>query len=90
MPSKDGTLSPDEKNKVAEFLKQKWANGACPCGQNQWRPLNTMVGSLALGDTGVIQTKDKIIPFVPVMCGNCGNTVFLSASFVGIVMAVDA
>lgn len=90
MPSKDGTLSSEEKNKIAEFLQKNWANGACQCGQNQWQPMNTLVGSLALGDTGVIQTKDKIIPFVPVMCGHCGNTAFLSASFVGIIVHTDA
>jgi hypothetical protein len=90
MPSKDGTLTSEEKERIGQFLKTSWTQGACLCGHNQWQPMNVLVGGLALGDTGVIQTKDKIIPFVPVACSSCGNTMFLSAAAVGIIVAPDS
>jgi len=79
-----------EKNvaeKIIQYLNEKWQKRPCPmCGVGNWSVQDRVFelrefhgGSLVVGGT-------PIIPIIPVICNNCGNTILINAIIAGVVM----
>lgn len=73
---------------VIAYLNSKWKNQTCPmCGNRAWNVTEDKIfelrefndGNLVVGGPG-----SSIYPVIPVTCGNCGNTIFVSALSTGL------
>jgi ribosomal protein S27AE len=73
-------------NRVIEHLRQKWgANRFCPmCGVNQWSVQDSMYQLLQLNQGAALVIGSPVIPVIPVVCNNCGNTVLVNAIAAGL------
>ena len=71
-----------------DYLNSKWKNQTCPmCGSRTWNVTDKVFelrefndGNLVLGGPG-----GSVYPVIPVTCGNCGNTIFVSALSTGLI-----
>jgi len=69
-----------DKKKFEETILSKWTNGCPMCGGKDWTYDNDMITTpLQLDKNMGIVLGGKIHPLVPVVCLNCGNTVFVNA-----------
>ncbi|MBO8131979.1 MAG: hypothetical protein H0Z29_10795 [Candidatus Marinimicrobia bacterium] len=79
-----------EKNvveRIIQFLNEKWQKRPCPmCGVGNWSVQDRVFelrefrgGSLVVGGT-------PIMPIIPVICNNCGNTILINAKTTGFVI----
>lgn len=60
-----------------EWLQEKWGDNPCPyCGVLGWEVSSPVAIQLASGET--------VTPSFPVMCSNCGQTVFVNAVRAGL------
>lgn len=73
-----------QRDAAGRWLREKWPNPQCPmCFARNWHVAPTAElrdftgGDLVLGG--------PIIPVVPVVCTNCGNTVLVNALIAGAV-----
>lgn len=75
-------LSHDE---IAKFLDDKWQNKICNmCGNNKWIIL-TKIFEIQECENHDNEIEDKdIIPIIPIICSNCGNTIFINPIVLGI------
>ncbi len=65
--------------KFIEHLKEKWAGRPCQmCGGANWNVQRT-VFEIREFDKGSLTVGGPVIPVVPVVCNNCGNTVMVNA-----------
>ena len=75
-----------ESDNFIRHLSDKWNIRGCPmCGTRNWNVSDKVFelrefhgGSLVLG-------PGPIVPLIPVICGNCGNVVLVSAIVSGTV-----
>lgn len=68
----------DGQNMIA-YLKDKWEGRRCPmCGKGNWSVQDT-VYEIREFNEGSFVVGGPVIPVVPIVCTNCGNTVFLNA-----------
>ena len=87
MPDSGGKLTQDEKQKIADWLKERsqGANPVCPvCGDPHWfiadhlvQPITYSGGGLSIGGPGYPQAM--------LVSAKCGYTRFLNAVVIGIV-----
>lgn len=78
-------MSKIDSEKVIKHLQEKWKGARCSmCGEGSWAVQDSAFqmtefshGGLAIGG--------PVIPVVPVMCSNCGNTVLINAILAGVV-----
>ena len=76
-----------ENTRAVEYLKQKWAGRACPlCGVGNWS-VSESTFQLTEFNYGSTIIGGPVIPVVPVICMNCGNTVLINAITAGIIVA---
>lgn len=87
-----GYLSKEERDHVERWVVQKWGNGdtnalpACPMCKVDgptWIGPWTMYTPMAMEDRSIFH-GGPIMPLLPVMCSNCGNTVFVNAITAGV------
>lgn len=87
-----GMLSVPEIAKVREWVVQKWGNGKaealppCPmCKQDSisWIGPVSMYTPISLDDRNIF-LNGPIMPLLPIMCSNCGNTVLVNGILAGI------
>lgn len=81
-------MDKSELRKLQEHLKRTWKDPApCPmCDHVDWRVQGEMYKLSHYKqdwDTGFI--PGPIIPVIPIICNNCGNTVLINAVKAGIV-----
>ncbi len=67
-----------------QHLKDRWSGRGCPlCGTSDWQ-VQDSVFELRQFSGGGLQLGGSIIPLVPVICANCGNTVLVNALKAGV------
>jgi hypothetical protein len=68
----------DSKN-IIEYLEQKWKTSPCPmCGAKQWAVTPKSYELREFYGGNLVIGKGTIFPVIPVVCGNCGNTIFIN------------
>ena len=69
-------------DRVAQHINEKWKDKDCLlCGENQWGLADVRLSCLDRPDHG--------LPLIAVTCGNCGNTVLISAVAAGVYESED-
>jgi hypothetical protein len=81
-------LQAEQIVKAIIWLEQKWTEARrCPyCGNPHWEvgtPVEITLGNPMFGTP----IQSPMSPMFPVMCTNCGNTVFINAILAGVVPA---
>jgi len=68
------------REKLLDFLNSKWKNNLCACcGQNNWHVWDEAYELRAFRWGNMVIWGAPIIPVVPIICNNCGNTLFVNA-----------
>ncbi|SOC48534.1 hypothetical protein SAMN05660748_1230 [Blastococcus aggregatus] len=85
MPTQSGPLSPDDARErtVAWILKQGAGHMTCTlCKRDEF----TVTEPLALAEVGPdgVNTTERGMKFIPVVCDHCGNTLLISAHVAGL------
>jgi hypothetical protein len=71
--------------KVIEHLKAKWAGRPCPlCLVGNWN-VHDSTFQLTEFNEGSMVIGGPVIPVIPVICNNCGNTVLVNAITAGLI-----
>lgn len=72
-------MSKIDGQKVIEHLKEKWKGRSCQmCGVGNWNVQDTAYEVRQFSQGGLV-VGGPVIPVVPVVCTNCGNTVLVNA-----------
>jgi len=70
---------------MIKFLNDKWKGKPClMCGEGSWAIQNKTFQLMEF-NKGSLVVGGPIIPVIPVICNNCGNTVLVSAITAGVV-----
>jgi hypothetical protein len=73
-------LDPD---KVITHLRDKWGGRVCQqCGEGNWT-VQAKAFELRQFHGGSLVVGGAVLPLVPVICTNCGNTVLVNAIVAG-------
>ncbi len=70
-------------DKMLSYLQEKWGDRQCPmCGKG---PLTVQdkVFQLTEFHHGSLVMGGPLVPIVPVVCNNCGNTILVNAIIAG-------
>jgi len=84
-----------EKEQLEKILKRlnQISNPPRPCnvcGNSQWNVVDTVFEVREFHEGNVVIGGDsKIIPIITMSCSTCGNTVFLNAILMGIIVPND-
>jgi hypothetical protein len=71
--------------KVIAHLSAKWSGRSCPmCQVGNWSVQESTYQLLEFNQGGLV-LGGPVIPVIPVMCSNCGNTLLVNAITAGIV-----
>ena len=74
-----------ETPKMIEQLQAKWAGRPCQmCQVGDWK-VQDATFELREFHEGTLVVGGPIIPVVPVVCANCGNTILVNAIVAGVV-----
>jgi hypothetical protein len=74
-----------DNQKAIAYLRQKWGGRVCPmCGVGNWS-VNESTFQLTEFNNGSMIIGGPVVPVVPVICMNCGNTVLVNAITAGLV-----
>jgi len=69
---------------VIKHLSEKWGNQSCPmCGSNDWNVSDTIYELRKYHGGNLIIGGGPILPIVPIICNNCGNSIFINAIISG-------
>lgn len=77
----------DEAGRVAlqRWIEEKWKQGSCPvCEANQWQAGEDVLQLMPFHE-GSLVVGGPVYPVLPIVCLNCGNSIFVSAVVAGIV-----
>ena len=73
-----------DSEKLLQHLQQKWKGRVCPmCGVANWTVVETSYELREFNDGTIPPEKLGLMPIIPVICGNCGNTIFVNALAAG-------
>lgn len=73
-------------DKLIEFLSTKWQGRPCPvCGVGGWSVQESSFELREFNEGNHVMGGGPVIPVVPVICTNCGNTVLVNAIMAGLV-----
>src|SRR5688572_23095801 len=71
------------QEKVLSHLKEKWAGRTCPmCLTGNFNLQDTLFEIREFGQGG-FTIGGPVLPVVPVVCTNCGNTILVNAMISG-------
>jgi predicted RNA-binding Zn-ribbon protein involved in translation (DUF1610 family) len=75
-----------DSQKIIQYLNTKWAVKPCPmCGIIKWNVSDKLFELREYhGGDLVIGGQASIIPLIPIICSNCGNTIFINAIVAGV------
>jgi len=72
-----------DRAKLIEILQSKWNDRPCPlCGSGPWMVQDKTFQVMEYTEAGLF-LGGPILPVVPVICGNCGYTAFVSPIVAG-------
>lgn len=75
-----------DQKKLETFLKKVNAPVCAFCGKKHWSVGDTLFQLTEFQNGNiVIGGNQKVFPLVPVVCDNCGNTLFLNAIKAGVI-----
>jgi hypothetical protein len=75
--------------KLIEFLNQKWSGRPCPqCHVANWQVQDSAYQLMQFSGGGIV-IGGPVLPVVPVICGNCGNTILVNALMLGAIGQPD-
>ena len=85
MPGPTGLLTPEDKQKVINWLQSKGQDPACPfCGVRQWVIADHLVQPVTVGGGGSLQLGGAGYPQVMLISPPCGYTVLINAVIAGV------
>jgi predicted nucleic-acid-binding Zn-ribbon protein len=88
MPDVNGVLTPAERVVIDIWMKRNWKMGICPVCQNQnWVLADHVVTPIFYSQVGI--TQGAGYPQLMIICKNCGYTLYINASIVGIFQGVQ-
>ncbi len=71
------------KNAISQ-INSKWSNAACPmCGHKTWSASDDIYSPTVIGQNGGLNIGKGLLPLLPVICTNCGNTIFVNIKVLG-------
>ena len=74
-----------DTQKLINHLSNKWGNRPCPmCGAKQWNVQEKSFELREFHGGGLVIGGNPIIPVVPIICGNCGNTILVNSLLTGV------
>jgi len=74
-----------DSSKLIQHLNTKWQNRPCPlCGARQWNVQDKIFELREFHGGNLVLGAGPIIPVIPVICTNCGNTVLVNPLVAGI------
>ena len=73
-------MSNIDSERLIKHLKEKWKGVPCPyCNSKEWSIDNKIYELREYNDGNfIVGGQSVILPIVPVVCINCGNTVFIN------------
>lgn len=78
-------MSKLDPKKVITHLKEKWEDRPCPmCNAKTWSVTENIQELREFHEKG-FNISGPIIPVIPVICNNCGNTFLLNAVILGLI-----
>ena len=80
-------MSKDEIKNLLEFLRRKWRDGRCPMCRSANFNVEEDTYQLMRYGGGSVVIGGPVVPVVPVICTNCGNTVLVNAIIAGVIPA---
>jgi len=81
-------MEPDQQQRFNEWLRTKWHHGACPvCQTNSYTAGSAIFQMFEFAGGGLRLGGGPIYPVIPVVCANCGYTVFINAIVAGALAA---
>lgn len=76
-----------DASKAIEHLRTKWHGRPCPmCGAGNWNVQDSTYQLLEFNQGGLV-IGGPVIPVIPIVCSNCGNTLLVNAITAGILAA---
>jgi hypothetical protein len=73
--------------KMVEHLRTKWGGRSCPmCSAGNWNVQDSTYQLIEFNQAGFV-IGGPVIPVIPIVCSNCGNTILVNAITAGIVGA---
>jgi len=77
-------------NKLIIHLEKKWQGKPCPmCGVGNWNVQDSSYELREYHGGNIVIGGGPIIPVVPVVCTNCGNTILVNAIIAGVVSRTE-
>lgn len=74
-----------DAGRLIAYLQTKWQDRPCPmCGARQWNVQNTSFELREFHGGDMVIAPGPVIPLVPVMCTNCGNTILINCLVAGV------
>lgn len=89
MPDANGKLSPQDVEKVRNWLRDHWKNWACPFSHDTNWELGGSLAQAPLFSSGNIVVGGPVYPYVVISCSSCGYTVLINAIKIGILPAKE-
>ena len=76
-----------DQDKLIQTLSTKWNTKCCPmCGCNSWSVANKIFELREFNDGNfIIGGHTSIHPVIPIVCDNCGNTIFINPLVAGVI-----
>ena len=82
---RDRQMAKFDGNKVIAHFRAKWAGRSCPmCGIGRWNVQDSTYQLLEFNQ-GSLVFGGPVIPVIPVVCNNCGNTLLVNAIIAGVI-----
>jgi hypothetical protein len=80
-------MSDINTDKLLQHLKDKWKTQPCPlCGVRKWNVQSKSFELREFHGGGLVLGPGPIIPVIPVVCTNCGNTILINSLVAGVEM----
>lgn len=79
-------LTDEQQERITTWIHSKWKqhNECLLCNSNSWSVTGIFEMRSFHGGTLVVGGDSSVLPVLPVICNNCGNTVLLSAVVIGL------